>query len=97
MSNGVWGFPANDKKTTRGLAKIMQIKKGDLLIWKDTIYPYRVNFRKEILFRGKKIPCNAKDLGKSLHEILRKLQVNGTVEKIDSSLIVKLMSLCTKD
>lgn len=140
MNNGVWGFPANNKGRVRGLQKLMQIKKGDLLIfvrewksgkkvtggrvkeedyighfkeivgvtvtkgfyedtkpiWKNTVYPYRVNFRKEILFKGRDIPCNEKALGKSLHEILRKLQVNGSVERIDSSLIVKLMSLCTK-
>ena len=125
----------------RGLEKLMQIKKGDLLIfvreweaegkvtggrlsaqkyigkykdiigvtvtkgfyednkeiWKNADYPYRVNFRKEILFKGSDIPCNPKVLGNSLHEILRKLQVNGTVEKIDTSLIVKLMSLCSKE
>lgn len=141
LEQGVWGFPeGKSKRKRRGLEKIMQIKKGDILIfvkewnadhpitggrvsseeftgsfkeiigvavtrgyyksnkeiWKDGIYPYRVEFRKEILFRGSEIPCNVKDLGKSLHEILRKLSMNGSVEKIDSSLIVKLMSLCTK-
>ena len=65
-------------------------------IWQNANYPYRVNFRKEELFRGSDIPCNPKELGKSLHEILRRLQVNGTVERIDTSLIVKLMSLCSK-
>lgn len=141
FNNGVWGFPANNKGVARGLSKLMQIKKGDLLvfirqwksdpsinvsggrvssekyigtfkeivgvtvtrgffkdskvIWNDNEYPYRVEFRKEPLFKGKNIPCNYKELGKSLHEILRKLQVNGSVERIDSTLIVKLMSLCT--
>jgi len=65
-------------------------------IWKNADYPYRVNFRRDVLFRGANIPCDPKTLGKSLHEILRKLQVNGTVERIDTSLIVKLMSLCTQ-
>ena len=141
LNNGIWGFPdGKSKRKRRGLEKIMQIKKGDILIfvkewkpdhpitggrvkseeftgsfkevigvavtrgyyksnkeiWKDGIYPYRVEFRKEILFRGSEIPCYEKDLGKSLHEILRKLEINGSVEKIDSSLILKLMSLCTK-
>ena len=140
MNNGIWGFTGGDKKTTRGLEKIMQMKKGDILVfvrewkadqegvtgrplrekyigtykeivgvtltkgfyednkknWDNEEYPYRVNFRKEILFRGKDIPCNKKVLGESLHEILRKLQVNGTIERVDSSLIVKIMSLCTK-
>ena len=140
IENGVWGFPANDQGRARGMEKLMQIKKGDILvfvkewksknkvtggrlsakeyigtykeivgvtvtkgfykddkpIWENTIYPYRVDFRKEVLFQGKDIPCDEKILGKSLHEILRKLQVNGSIERIDSSLIVKLMSLCTK-
>lgn len=140
IENGIWGFPGGDEKITRGLEKIMQMKKGDIFvfvkewkaedkgvrgrppkdkyvgtykeivgvtltkgfykddkkIWENDTYPYRVDFRKEILFRGKDIPCNKKVLGESLHEILRKLQVNGTIERIDSSLIVKLMSLCTK-
>lgn len=65
-------------------------------IWENASYPCRVDFRKEVLFRGSNIPCNEKQLGKSLHQILRKLQVNGTVERIDSSLMAKLMSLCTE-
>ncbi len=144
IQNGVWGFPSNNRGTARGLQKLMQIKRGDILvfvrewnskdkgkgkaiggrlpaekyigtykeivgvtvtkgfyednkkIWENAEYPYRVNFRKEILFKGSNIPCNEKKLGKSLHEILRKLQVNGSVEQIDSSLMVKLMSLCTE-
>ena len=31
-----------------------------------------------------------------LHEILRKAQISSSIEKIDSSMIVKLMSLCRK-
>ena len=142
LANGVWGFPVSPKGITRGLEKLMQIKKGDILvfvnqwssnkgenvpggrlpankflgsyseiivvtvtkgfyedtkiIWNNALYPYRVNFRKEVLFKGRNIPCNPKFLGKSLHEILRKLQCSGSVERIDSSLIVKLMSLCVE-
>ena len=140
LENGTWGFPVSKTGRSRGLERLMQIKKGDILvfvkewkssktvsggrvsakdyignfkeiigvtvtkgfyednkqIWKDANYPYRVNFRKKILFEGKDIPCDPKTLGKSLHEILRKLQVNGSVERIDSSLILKLMSLFTK-
>lgn len=141
LKNGTWGFPASKTGKTRGLEKLMQIKKGDILvfvrewkssksvsggrvqtsnyignfkniigvtvtrgfyeddklIWENSNYPYRVDFRKKVLFEGEDIPCDAKTLGKSLHEILRKLQMNGSVERIDSSLILKLMSLCTKD
>lgn len=140
LENGTWGFPVSKTGRARGMEKLMQIKKGDILvfvkkwehskpvpggrvsakdyigsfkeiigvtvtkgfyednkpIWKNANYPYRINFRKKILFEGKDIPCDPKILGKSLHEILRKLQVNGSVERIDSSLILKLMSLCIK-
>jgi hypothetical protein len=142
LEHGVWGFPVDNRGVARGLAKISQIKKNDIVvfvrnwrslpsatvsggrlsardyvgtyeqivgvtvtrgfykayrprIWPDNEYPYRFRFRREPLFVGTDIPCNPKDLGKSLHEILRKLQVSGSVEKIDSSMIVKLMSLCT--
>ena len=143
LEHGVWGFPENSKGFTRGLPKISQIKKNDLVIfvrnwssaphikvsggrvsaekyigtfeeivgvvvtrgfktysspkkiWTDNHYPHRFEFRKEPLFVGRDIPCNRKALGAPLHEILRRLQVSGSVDKIDTSLIVKLMSLCT--
>ena len=142
LEKGVWGWPENSLGVTRGLTKLMSIKKGDILvilsewkkdpkikgvsggrvssdkyigqfkeiiglrvtkgyhkkniknIWEDGVYPHRVNFRKEILFKGQNIPCNKKDLGKSLHETLRQLQINGSVKEVDTSMIVKLMSLC---
>ena len=59
-------------------------------------YPNRYNFRKKVLFEGKDIPCTVKHLGRPLHEILRKAQISSSIEKIDSSMIVKLMSLCIK-
>ena len=59
-------------------------------------YPHRYDFRKKVLFEGKDIPCTINHLGRSLHEILRKAQISGSIEKIDSSMIVKLMSLCRK-
>lgn len=77
---------------TRGFHKLDKPSE----IWPDNPYPYRFEFRKEPLFIGHDVPCNQKDLGKSLHEILRRLQISSIVEKIDTSLIVKLMSLCTK-
>ena len=138
---GTWGFP---EKNTRGLEKIMQLKKGDIvvfvhnwqsdpnikvsggrvtsekyigkfetvfglvvtkdyyyseipLIWDDGIYPHRFDFRKKPLFEGMEVECSKKALGANLHEILRKLQVSGQIEKIDSSLIIKLMSILTKN
>ena len=140
MPKGTWGFP---EKNTRGLDRIMQLKKGDIvvivhnwksspdikvtggrlssekylgtyekvfglvvtkgyyfakkpLIWDNEIYPHRFDFRKEPLFEGNEVDCSKKALGNNLHEILRKLQVSGQIEKIDSSLIVKFMSVFTK-
>ena len=51
---------------------------------------------KKVLFEGRDIPCTINHLGRSLHEILRKAQISSSIEKIDSSMIVKLMSLCRK-
>jgi hypothetical protein len=143
LHHGVWGFPTNRRGVTRGLPKIQQIKKHDIVVfirswaaaphakvsggrlpadryighyeqilgvtvtkgyyntssprlWPDNEYPHRFDFRKEPLFVGNNIPCNPKDLGKALHEILRVLQVNGSVERLDTSMMVKLMSLCTR-
>ena len=45
---------------------------------------------------GHRIPCDPKALGSGLHETLRRLQVNGAVQKIDGSSMTKLMSLCTR-
>ena len=59
-------------------------------------YPHRYGFRKKVLFEGKDIPCTINHLGRSLHEMLRKAQISSSIEKIDSSMIVKLMSLCRK-
>ena len=61
-----------------------------------TDYPHRYDFRKKVLFEGRDIPCTINHLGRSLHEILRKAQISSSIEKIDSSMIVKLMSLCRK-
>ena len=66
-------------------------------IWVDDKieYPHRYNFRKKVLFEGSNVPCTKKDLGQSLHGILRLCQITpNRIEKVDSSMIVKLMSLC---
>ncbi|PPR28628.1 MAG: hypothetical protein CFH31_00957 [Alphaproteobacteria bacterium MarineAlpha9_Bin1] len=43
------------------------------------------------------MPCTIKHLGRPLHKILRKAQIKpNSIEKIDSSMIVILMSLCRK-
>ncbi|MGE8131364.1 hypothetical protein ACQKQD_30755 [Methylobacterium sp. NPDC080182] len=140
---GTWGFPESDRKITRGLASISEIKPGDIVvavhnftadprvkasggrlsstkyvgtfqsitglvvtsklfrddttrIWPDHQYPNRFRFRVPPLFEGHSIPCTQGALGPSLHEILRRLQVNGSMQKIDGSSMTKLMSLCTQ-
>ena len=53
--------------------------------------------KEKILFEGKDMPCTIKHLGRPLHKILRKAQIKpNLIEKIDSSMIVILMSLCRK-
>lgn len=65
-------------------------------IWTDQQYPNRFRFRRPPLFLGQRIPCNKRALGSALHETLRRLQVNGAVQRIDGSSMTKLMSLCTR-
>ncbi len=68
-------------------------------IWTEdkVIYPHRYKFRKQVLFEGKDVPCTIKDLGRPLHEMLRKAQITpNSIEIMNSSMIVKLMSLCRK-
>jgi hypothetical protein len=68
----------------------------EVAIWPDQQYPRRFKFRKPPLFEGHQISCSKKALGPSLHEVLRRLQVTGFVQKIDGSSMTKLMSLCTQ-
>jgi hypothetical protein len=65
-------------------------------IWPDQHYPLRFRFRTPPLFEGRDIPCSRKALGPALHEVMRRLQVNGAMQKIDGSSMTKLMSLCTQ-
>lgn len=66
-------------------------------IWEDEDYPYRFKFRKQPLFHGKDIPTTQKVMGESLRRIMHRLMTNGIIERIDSSLMTKLMSLCITD
>ena len=53
--------------------------------------------KEKILFEGKDMLCTIKHLGRPLHKILRKSQIKpNSIEKIDFSMIVILMSLCRK-
>jgi len=63
-------------------------------IWPNHRYPNRFKFRIPPLFEGRDIPCSVKHLGAPLHEILRRLQVTGFVQKIDGSSMTKIVSLC---
>lgn len=60
-------------------------------IWDDKVYPYRVNFHKDILFRSTNIPCSKDVLGESMHELIRKLHSISTVKQTDLESILKLL------
>ncbi|MES3055854.1 hypothetical protein O6V14_09445 [Sphingomonas faeni] len=66
------------------------------VIWPDQQYPGRFRFRTPFLFQGHNITCTKLSLGGSLHEILRRLLTNGSMQKIDGLSMTKLMSLCTQ-
>jgi len=80
----------------QGLVVTSKFYKSATPVWSDQVYPNRFDFRKPQLFSGKDIPCTEKTLGRSLHELLRRLVVNGSMQKIDGSMMTRLMSLCTK-
>ena len=63
-------------------------------IWTDKDYPHRFKFRK--LFDGKNIPCNKRILGVRLHLYLHGLQIHPRFVQVDSSMLLKALSLCTK-
>lgn len=78
-----------------GLVVTSKLYRDDVTaIWPDQQYPNRFKFRAPSLFVGHDIPCSPNALGNSLHEVLRRLQVNGFMQKIDGSSMTKLMSLC---
>jgi hypothetical protein len=80
-----------------GLVVTSDLYRDDhLQIWPDQQYPNRFDFRIPPLFVGHDIACSPRALGSSLHEVLRRLQVNGSMQKIDGSSMTKLMSLCTQ-
>jgi len=79
-----------------GLVVTSKLYRDDRPLWPDQLYPNRFQFRVPPLFGGRNIPCTPTSLGPSLHEILRRIQVTGFMQKIDGSSMTKLMSLCTQ-
>lgn len=63
-------------------------------IWIDKDYPHRFKFR--ILFDGKDIPCNKRSLGARLHTFMHSIQTSPRFVQVDSSILLKALSLCTK-
>ena len=63
-------------------------------IWTDKEYPHRFKFRK--LFDGENIPCNKRSLGARLHTYMHSIQISPRFEQVDSSILLKALSLCTK-
>ena len=63
-------------------------------IWKDKDYPHRFKFKH--LFSGADIKCNKRNLGVPLHSLTHRLMSNPRFIPIDSSMMLKVISLCTK-
>lgn len=80
-----------------GLVVTSKLYRNDVhRIWPNASYPNRFNFRTPPLFIGRDIPCSPKALGLGLHSTLHRIQLSGSMQKIDGSSMTKLMSLCTK-
>ena len=63
-------------------------------IWSDKEYPHRFKFK--TLFQGNDIKCNKRNLGIPLHSLTHKLMSNPRFVPVDSSMLLKAVSLCTK-
>ena len=63
-------------------------------IWSDKSYPHRFKFRQ--LFEGENIPCNKRNLGARLHTFMHSIQISPRFVQVDSSILLKALSLCTK-
>ena len=64
------------------------------IIWGDKDYPHRFKFKH--LFSGSDIKCNKRNLGIPLHSLTHRLMSNPRFVSIDSSMLTKVISLCTK-
>ena len=64
------------------------------VLWDDKNYPHRFKFR--ILFEGKNIKCNRRNLGAPLHTVCHQLLTSPRFLPVDSSILLKTLSLCTK-
>ena len=63
-------------------------------LWDDKDYPHRFKFR--ILFEGNDIRCDRRNLGAPLHTICHQLLTSPRFLPVDSSILLKTLSLCTK-
>ncbi len=63
-------------------------------IWNDKDYPHRFKFKE--LFTGKNIKCYKRNLGPPLHSLTHRLMSNPRFLSIDSSMLLKVISLCNK-
>jgi len=63
-------------------------------IWSDKNYPHRFKFR--LLFEGNNIGCNKRVLGPALHTFLHTLMSVPRFLKVDSSILLKTLSMCVR-
>jgi len=63
-------------------------------IWSDKSYPHRFKFR--LLFEGNNIGCNKRSLGPALHTFLHTLMSVPRFLKVDSSILLKTLSMCVR-
>jgi len=66
----------------------------DPKIWTDKEYLHRFKFRS--LFEGSNIICSRSSLGPALHTFLHNLMSSPRFIRVDSSILLKALSLCTK-
>ncbi|MBZ6005500.1 hypothetical protein K1514_06340 [Paraclostridium bifermentans] len=66
-------------------------------IWSDKKYPHRFDFDRDFLFKGTKVPFNPKNFGEYLHkQIANQINAN-TLQHINSTMLLKLMTICSEN
>lgn len=79
-------------RVTKGYYKNTSTK----LPWNSEKYPYRFDFDKNLLFRGKNVPCNPKVLGEYLHQQIVSQIAKRSIEHINSTYYLTIHDLCAK-
>lgn len=64
--------------------------------WNSDKYPYRFNFDTNYIFKGNNVPCSPKALGEHLHMQIVSQMSKRSIEHINSTFFLKMLSVCAR-